>query len=146
MNHTNTGYLFTELLLEVFRFNGALLADGDRITADIGLTSARWQVMGTIDDRSLAVPHIAREMGLTRQGVQKTVNILGKEGLIELQNNPHHKTAKLVQITPKGRQRLDLASKIQMEWANTLTQTLNIDDLKTAYNVIQILRIKIEEG
>ena len=31
----------TELILETFRLNGCLLAAGDRLTADLGLTSAR---------------------------------------------------------------------------------------------------------
>jgi hypothetical protein len=37
---------FTELVLEIFRLNGVLLTQGDRLVDDIGLTSARWQVMG----------------------------------------------------------------------------------------------------
>ncbi len=144
MKYTDTGSSFTNLLLEVFRFNGELLTEGDRITADIGITSARWQVMGTIDDRSLPVPHIAREMGLTRQGVQRTVNILEKEGLIELQVNPHHKTAKLVCLSPEGRRRLDLAKEAQINWANTISKNYSVDDLETAFHVIQQLRTKIE--
>jgi DNA-binding MarR family transcriptional regulator len=146
MIYSDTGSMFTELVLEVFRCNGALLAAGDGLTADIGLTSARWQVMGTIDDRALPVPHIAREMGLTRQGVQRTVNILEKEGLIELHDNPHHKTAKLVQLSPDGRRRLDQATEIQTRWANAISAGHSIDDLATAIDVIRRLRVKIEEG
>jgi hypothetical protein len=37
---------FTELVLEIFRLNGVLLTQGDRLVDDIGLTSARWQVRG----------------------------------------------------------------------------------------------------
>jgi hypothetical protein len=38
----------TELVLEIFRLNGELIAMGDALVGDIGLTSARWQVMGAI--------------------------------------------------------------------------------------------------
>src|SRR5712692_10354297 len=72
-----TGAL-TELMLEVFRLNGRLLTSGDRLVADIGLTSARWQVLGAVAlaGNRLPVAHIPRNMGLTRQAVQRTVNEL----------------------------------------------------------------------
>jgi hypothetical protein len=38
----------TGLIIEVFRLNGDLLAAGDFLVGDIGLTSARWQVLGSI--------------------------------------------------------------------------------------------------
>jgi hypothetical protein len=38
----------SELALEIFRLNGELLADGDALVADLGLTSARWQVLGAV--------------------------------------------------------------------------------------------------
>ena len=37
----------TELVLDVFRLNGLLLAAGDHLTAGEGLTAARWQVLGS---------------------------------------------------------------------------------------------------
>ena len=38
----------TGLVIEVFRLNGDLLAAGDALVGDLGLTSARWQVLGAI--------------------------------------------------------------------------------------------------
>ena len=38
----------TELILETFRLNGRLLAAGDALVRDLGLTSARWQILGAI--------------------------------------------------------------------------------------------------
>ena len=46
--HTPGGEALTGLVLAVFRLNGQLLAAGDRLVADLGLTSARWQVLGAI--------------------------------------------------------------------------------------------------
>jgi hypothetical protein len=39
----------TDLILETFRLNGELLTAGDRLVADLSLTSARWQVLGAVD-------------------------------------------------------------------------------------------------
>lgn len=146
MNHTEAGSAFTELVLEIFRINGIILAEGDRLTADLGLTSARWQVIGTLEDGALPVPHIARKMGLTRQAVQKTVKILKKDGLVEFQDNPHHKTAKLVALSPEGRRRLNLINEIQAVWANDIGASQNLAELKSAVQVMRKIAEIIERN
>jgi MarR family len=75
------GDALTGLILETFRFNGRLLVAGDRLVADLGLTSARWQVMGAIalSPQPEPVARLARSMGLNRQGVQRIVNELAAE-------------------------------------------------------------------
>lgn len=92
------------LVLEVFRLNGVLLASGDALVAPFRLTSARWQVMGALAYAATPLPvaHIARNMGLTRQGVQRLVNEMVAAGLVDLADNPHHSRAKLVRLTPAG--------------------------------------------
>lgn len=100
MRHTPAGAAFTELILELFRLNGCVLAEGDRLTAPEGLSSARWQVMGAIDEGPQTVSGIARRMGLTRQSVQRTVNELARSGIVRMLENPDHKRAKLVDLAP----------------------------------------------
>jgi len=78
---TPSGEAFTRLILEAFRFNGCLLAAGDRLTQDLGLTSARWQVLGAIDEGPLPVAQISRNMGLSRQAVQRSPTNLPLAGL-----------------------------------------------------------------
>src|ERR671924_1493333 len=94
----------TDLVLETFRLNGRLLAAGDALVADIGLTSARWQVLGAIalSPVPLPVAHLARNMGLSRQAVQRLANEMERDGLVRFAPNPHHERAKLVQLTPRG--------------------------------------------
>ena len=80
----------TGLVIEVFRVNGDLLATGDAMVHDLGLTSARWQVLGAIalSPVPLPVAHIARNMGLTRQAVQRNVDDMRADGLVRLEPNP----------------------------------------------------------
>src|SRR5262249_27541551 len=103
---TGAGAEVTELILDVFRLNGRLLAAGDRLVADLGLTSARWQVLGAVALAATPGPvaHLARSMGLTRQGVQRIVNALAAQGLLQFEPNPHHRRAPLVTLTEEGRQ------------------------------------------
>jgi hypothetical protein len=53
----------TQLVLETFRLNGCLLIAGDALVADIGLTSARWQVLGAIALSPMPLP-VAHSLGI----------------------------------------------------------------------------------
>ena len=95
---TRAAEAVTDLALDVFRLNGLLLTAGDRIVAPLGLTSARWQVLGAIAyaEHAQPVAWLARDMGGNRQNVQRIVNDLRKTGLVTLEVNPHHRRASLV--------------------------------------------------
>src|ERR1700743_3237304 len=114
----------TALILDVFRFNGALIAAGDRLVADLGLTSARWQVLGAIALSPAAEPvaRLARAMGLHRQGVQRIVNELEQEGIVVFDDNPHHRRARLVRLTRKGETLYREADRRQKPWARDLAK------------------------
>ena len=45
---TPAGDALTGLILDLFRLNNLLLTAGDRLVAGLGLTSARWQILGAI--------------------------------------------------------------------------------------------------
>ena len=117
---TRDGEAFTNLVLEVFRLNGLLLAAGDRLAEPAGLTAARWQVLGVADHGPAPVANVARIMGLTRQTVQTTADALERDGFVEYRNNPHHRRAKLIVLTDKGRAALRQVEARQAEWAGRL--------------------------
>jgi DNA-binding MarR family transcriptional regulator len=139
-----SGSAFTELILEVFRLNGLLLEAGDRLTHPVGLSSARWQVLGVVGDQPTPVAHVARIMGLTRQSVQQTADALANDGFITYTDNPHHRRAKLMTVTPKGRKALDYIEQRQIEWANQVSETLSLEALKTAITVLRQLEERLE--
>jgi DNA-binding MarR family transcriptional regulator len=93
---------FQRLVSEVFRLNGELLAAGERLGKDLGVSPARWQALATIRNQPLTVADIARRLGLTRQSVQRTVNNLRRDGLVRTQPNPEHRRSHLIQLTPSG--------------------------------------------
>ena len=136
---TPSGELFTQLILETFRFNGLLIAGGDQVVNDLGLTSALWQVLGAVGEAPLPMAQIARKMGLTRQSVRRTANVLMDKGLVEFQDNPDHRRAKLVVMTKQGRNVLEKTKKIQIDWSNRIAQDLSSEELKTAVQIIRAL-------
>ena len=136
----------TDLILDVFRLNGRLLAAGDRLVAGLGLTSARWQVLGAIAlaDRPQPVAWLARDMGVNRQGVQRIVNELHKDGIVEFKPNPHHRRAQLVVLTERGKSAYEDAERLQGPWANGLADALTMQEIATARRVIVALRERLE--
>ncbi len=140
------GEAVTELILETFRLNGRLLAAGDRMTADLHLSSARWQVLGAIDMAAQTVAKIARTIGLTRQAVQRIANVLAAEGFVVFQENPDHQRAKLVALTGKGRRTLDTITARQAAWANDLAPQTDITDLAIAVRVLRDLNNRLKQA
>jgi DNA-binding MarR family transcriptional regulator len=88
MSHTKAGKIFTELILETFRFNGRLLTAGDSLTRPFKLSSARWQVLVAIVEKPLSVAQIARNMGVARQSVQRLADNREKTGIVGYAPNP----------------------------------------------------------
>jgi DNA-binding MarR family transcriptional regulator len=147
IKRTPAAEALSDLILDLFRLNSRMLAAGDRLVADLGLTSARWQVLGTIvaAARPQPVAWLARDMGANRQNVQRIVNDLHKEGLVAFETNPHHRRAQLVVLTDKGRQVYAATLPLQAPWANALADGLTVKDIKTTHGVMTALRRKLEQ-
>ena len=141
--HTQTAEIFTELILETFRFNGLLITAGDTLTKELGLTSALWQVLGAIQKAPIPMAQIARNMGLSRQGVRRSTNVLIEKGLVRFEDNPDHKRARLVVPTGKGRKALDQLEKIQIVWANAVSKEFSTVELKKVVHTMKALSEKL---
>src|SRR5579862_9309918 len=135
---TPAGIALTDLVLDLFRLNSLLVTGGDRLVAPLGLTSARWQILGAIAaaERSQPVAWLARDLGGNRQNVQRIVNDLHKEGLVAFEANPHHRRAQLVVLTDKGRRTFQAAMDLQAPWINRLGNGLLVKDIETVHRVI----------
>jgi DNA-binding MarR family transcriptional regulator len=142
----SNGEAITDLVLETFRLNGRLLAAGDALVSDLGLTSARWQVLGTVAMSPVPLPvaHIARNMGLSRQGVQRIANELKAEGIVRFSLNPHHQRAKLVLLTAKGQSLYEAAAARQSPWASALADGLSVRKIEAATKLLRIVRSRLE--
>jgi DNA-binding MarR family transcriptional regulator len=145
---TPAGDALTGLILDLFRLNSRMLAAGDRLVAGLGLTSARWQILGAIaeSDRPQPVAWHSRDLGANRQNIQRIVNDLHKEGLVAFEANPHHRRAQLVVLTDKGRQTFDAAMRLQGPWVNSLSDGFLVKDIQIVHRVIIALRQKLESN
>lgn len=136
----------TNLVLDLFRLNNLLLTAGDRLVADLGLTSARWEILGAIvyAQRPQPVAWLARDMGANRQNVQRIINDLQKMGLVAFEPNPHHRRAQLVALTDKGKQTFGAAMRLQAPRVNKLSEGLSVKDVQTTHRVMLALRKRLD--
>ncbi|MGL4441706.1 MAG: MarR family winged helix-turn-helix transcriptional regulator [Bosea sp. (in: a-proteobacteria)] len=133
-------------MLDLFRLNSLVVTAGDRLVAPLGLTSARWQVLGAIvaAERPQPVAWLARDLGANRQNVQRIINDLQREGLVTFAPNPHHKRAQLIVLADKGQRAFKSAMELQEPWVNKLADGVATKDLETVHRVILTLRKKLE--
>lgn len=134
-----------KLAVAVFRLNGRLIETGNHLVMPIGLTSAWWQVLGALGEPSTAipVPHIARNMGLSRQAVQRITDLLADKGFIEYAPNPHHQRAKLVVLTAAGAAALSAAKDRQRPLSRELLALLGPDRLASALDVLTQMDLEL---
>lgn len=135
-----------QLVLEVFRLNGSLLAAGDEVVGAFGLTSARWQILGAVMRKSegQTVAQIAREAGVTRQAVQRIANALAGEGLLVTVDNPRDRRAPLLEVTDRGRDIYRQADGARRKWLGAIAGDFAAEDLAAAVSLLRRLRGSLE--
>lgn len=137
---------FADLVIEVSRLHGELLDAGDRLVADVGLTSARWQVLAAIQAAPVpqSVAQLARNMGLTRQAVHRIVDDLEADRHVVLVDNPHHARARLVVMTKAGSEAYREALGRHKPFTEELAAALNPEELAVATRVIRTIRARLD--
>ena len=136
---TSAGDALSGIVIQIFQLNGLLTAIGDAMAKPAGQSTARWQVLAAIERGPATVAQIARALRLTRQSVQRVADILAREGLAAYEDNPGHRRAKLLRLTPSGQRALEIIQKAQRGWADEVGATVGENDLREASAVLDRL-------
>ena len=139
--HSSKRVLFLDLVLSIFRLNGLLIAEGDAMTEKLGLTHARWKVIGAIalSSSGLTVPGIARVLGQSRQAVQRITDVMVRDGLLDYVPNPKHKRSALVTLSDNGKDVYNMLREVQDPWAIENTEDVPIEELESALRLVHRL-------
>lgn len=107
----------------------------------LGLTSARWKVVGVVALASsgVTVPGIARVLGQSRQAVQRITDVMEKDGLITYGANPDHKRSVLVSLTDEGQEVYSALREVQDPWAIDSTEDIPVEQLESALTLVRRL-------
>jgi DNA-binding MarR family transcriptional regulator len=131
-SRTPAGDAFTTLLGQVIGLTRRFTTAGEALAKPAGQTLARWLVLETIQDRPATVAQIGRTLHLARQGVQRLADLLVRDGLAAYEDNPTHRRAKLLRITPPGRTALRSIQTAQAAWADALGAKIGEEELRQA--------------
>ncbi len=137
--------LLSGLALATFKLNGQFLALAEQLAKPSGLTAAWWQVLGAVVNDPLPVAGIAREMGITRQSVQRIADLLVEKGLAEYVSNPAHKRARLVRPTPEGRSAMARINPGHAAAAGALANLMPTDELSSLLAAMQGLSAVVDQ-
>lgn len=134
---TREAELLVELVLATFRLEGNFMRAAERIAATAGLTAARWKVLGAVIRSPRTVSDIARDMGLSRQAVQRLANTLMDEGKVVLIPNPARKSAPLVKLTRQGAKNIQGLGAAHTQWANAVGAKLTEREIKKCIELVR---------
>ena len=90
------------------------------------------------------VPQMARLRAVSRQHIQKLVNGLMADELVELIENPAHKRSRLVRITNAGKTVAEATAEREASILPELSRGIALDDIQTATSVLKRLKAAFE--
>ncbi len=143
---TPKGEKFSALTVEVFRTRALRLQGAESLAQSVGLTSAKWQILGMLANSPATVASVARMVGLTRQSVQQTADAMEAEGLITFAENPHHRRAQLMEPTAAARAALAKLRPREIDFANLMGRPHTLEALDAALAVLRRTREALEAG
>ena len=115
-----------------FRLHGQLVTIGEELARAAGITGASWQVLAAVLRTPLSVADVAREIGVTRQSVQRVADVLVGQGLATYQPNPAHRRAKLLAPTQAGRDAIRRIAPAHATLASQLAAELGVSTMEDA--------------
>jgi DNA-binding MarR family transcriptional regulator len=144
MAHTLSGLRFTEFALLTLRLNEKLVRAGDLLVKDLGLTSSRWQILAAIGEDGTTVARLARRLGVSRQGVQRTAARLVSDGFAGFRSNPFHKRSPLLTLTEAG---IGILREVRVRheaWADQIGKCFNAAELAATCRTLATLHARLE--
>lgn len=131
----------SELLFSMLRLNKTLTDDLDIVFSNIDLLGTQWRVLRLIgaSPDGLPVPHIARKLGMTRQGVQRLAERMHGLGFIAFGDNEHHAKSPRAVLTQKGREAFRDGRAMEAELGRRMMNVLSDEEVRSTGRVLEKL-------
>jgi len=144
---TPQSLLVTDLIRSALRLASKSNKHGNELVKHLGLTSARWQTLGELlfAVSPLTVSQLARQMGISRQAVQRLVNDMAKDHLVGFKENRSDLRADFVVISKIGRSTYLKAHDASQDFTNQLGAGFKTTELKSVLSIIDRMEMKFDE-
>jgi DNA-binding MarR family transcriptional regulator len=140
---TRAGDAFTAFVVEVAGLGHFLTDVGEDLAREGGQSLARWVVLEAIAAEPATISAIGRRRGMARQPVQRIGDVLVSDGLAAYHDNPNHRRAKLLSLTPRGHAVLSRIAARQKSWADAHGAAIGSDALDQAREQLAGIRSRI---
>ena len=136
----------SRLALQVFRAQQSLSSVGDELTAQWGMTSAKWKVLGAVElsDTPPTASGIGRFMGLTRQAATKQIGMLVEHGLLIPHDNPLDARAAIYTLSPEGEAIYAAISDAWAQHVEAMRASISDKDITSALSLLEKLVIQLQ--
>lgn len=144
--HSPRGARFVDLVDEVMKLNGRILAAMRRTTDVTGLSPAQSMLLSTIvcAPSPPTVPRIGRALGQSRQAVQRTADQLVALDLVTRQVNPDHARADFLVATGRGLELYERDNAASAARADRVVADVDEAELDRALIVLRAVRRRLE--
>lgn len=145
--HSPVGLIFVDLIDEVMRLNGRLIAATKFNTQVAGLRPPHWIILSAIvcAVEPPTVPRIGRALGHSRQSVQRVADHLVQEGFAEWIPNPDHARANRLVATDKGLETYAHTDRESAIWADRVVSDIDMGELGAAVKLLRTVRRRLED-
>jgi DNA-binding MarR family transcriptional regulator len=131
---------------DVFELAGAFRRLGDGLAGETGQTQARWQLLSVVSEGDWTVSDAARRLGVSRQAVQRIADAIVADGLAVYEDNPAHRRASLVRLTPAGRDALETITERSAGWRAGVAGRLSSGELDALHATLRKLVSAVNEA
>lgn len=114
-----------------------------RVEQDVAALGVTVGVRAILDmlsrDGPMTVPEMGRAQGLSRQFVQRTVNLAAAQRLVKAVPNPKHQRSMLIQLTPQGIRKMAAIRARERKALRALASELTAAQLATCVQILEVL-------
>ena len=142
---TNKLQEMAALTREVRTAFNKLKAVAEALHADLEINpSMRAVLQALVAKAPQTVPEIAKEKGVSRQHIQKVMNLLQEAELVGTESNPDHKRSDLYRATPEGQRIFEKIQARELEPMSRLADALPIEEIIAARKLLAQMNDTIE--
>ena len=142
---SNESALGGELTFGIFKLYGQMLRAGEALARPVGLTVAWWQVLGACLREPQTASGISRQVGISRQAVQRVANRLLAEGLLDRLDNPAYRRAPLLAAIQAGREAVSRIAPEQTAFSERIVEAFGRAELESLISELQRLPAVVDE-
>lgn len=106
------------------------------------ISNTETYILYLVENKGISMAEIARIIGISRQGVHKSVKNLVERGYLEIQSMDNNQKEKIVKLTKKGKEAFNNMEKIKEEVEEEIKENIGEEKIELLKNILRIDLLK----